>query len=71
MLIHDINGMFQEIEKKIVSSYNALFPALLCMKRKKDIRCWPGVFAINICSLRLFDITLYRNIQTKNGKNKE
>ena len=38
MQIHDLNGRFKKSNMKIVSSFNALFPALLLHEKKKDIR---------------------------------
>ena len=64
MQIHDLNGRFKKSNMKIVSSFNALFPALLLHEKKKDIRFWAGRVCNNIfVLLRLFGIfiPLYSN----------
>ena len=70
MQIHDLNGRFKKSNMKIVSSFNALFPALLLHEKKKDIRFWAGRVCNNIfVLLRLFGIfiPLYSNRNSRVG----
>ena len=62
--IYDSNGRFKKSNMKIVSSFNALFPALLLHEKKKDIRFfWPGVFAIIYLFSCVYLVFLYRYIR--------
>ena len=65
MQIHDLNGRFKKSNMKIVSSFNALFPALLLHEKKKR---HSFLLAGRVCNnifvlLRLFGIfiPLYSN----------
>ena len=61
--IYDSNGRFKKSNMKIVSSFNALFPALLLHEKKKIFVFGPGVFAIIYLFSCVYLVFLYRYIR--------